>query len=348
MRKSLFAKRIIAPILLAAGLWASSAACGRRESPEPAPAPTPRPIPVRTARVGGGTGSWVEVPGTVEAAHAADISSRVSAIVESVRVEEGTAVKAGDLLVTLDGRDLRARLSAAEAELAAARAQRDRIRALFAREAATRQEMETTDAALSAALAQRDAAAAQIEYVEIRAPFPGWIVGKWTRAGDLASPGRPLLSIQGTGLLRVAASVTRVQAERLAPGAPIDARLDGGTVETARVSALAPAGDASSLRFLVKADLPKASGARVGSFARLRLPRGDEKPAPLVPKASVIEKGALTALFVVEDGRARLRYISPGETAGDMLWVRAGLSEGEEIILDPAALTDGLPVERRP
>jgi RND family efflux transporter MFP subunit len=347
MRKNLFVTRVVAPALLAAGLGASINACGRRDASEPAARPAP-PVPVRTARVGGGTDLWVEVPGTVEAARAADVGSRVSALVESVRVEEGAAVKAGDLLITLDGRDLRARLMGAEAQLAAATAQRDRMRALLAREAATRQEEEAAEAAYTAALSERDAAAAQIQYVEIGAPFAGWIVGKFTHAGDLATPGKPLLAIQGTGLLRVAATVTRTQAERLAPGTPIDAVLEGGTVATSRVSALAPAGDPSSLRFLVKADLPKESGARVGSFARLRLPRGDEKPGLLVPKSALVEKGALTAVFVVEDHRARLRYISPGEDAGDKLRVRAGLSEGEEIVLDPAALADGAPIESRP
>lgn len=339
--------RLAASALMTTALCVASAACRRHETRRPG-APPAAPIAVRTARVGGGMGSWIEVPGAVEAARAADIASRVSALVESVRVEEGAYVRNGDILITLDGRDLHARLTAAEAALTAATAQRDRARALFAKDAATRQELEASEAAHSAARAERDAAVAQIQYVEIRAPFDGWIVGKEARPGDLAAPGRTLLSIQGTGRLRVAATVTRAQAERLSLGMAIDAVFEGEAATACRISALAPAGNPSSLRFLVKADLPESSGARVGSFARLRLPRGNEKPMPLVPKTALLEKGALTALYVVEDGRARLRYVSPGETSGDQIFVRAGLSEGEEIVLDPGALTDGAPVEHRP
>jgi membrane fusion protein (multidrug efflux system) len=331
--------------LVLAGL-ASILSCGRAERPrEKAPAP---PVTVRTARVGGGSGSWVDVPGSVEAARAADIASRVSAVVDSVAVEEGAFVRAGDLLVRLDGRDLMARLAAAEAGLQAATAQRDRMRELFVKDAATQQEKDGAEAGFASALAERDATKAQIEYVEFRAPFDGFIVNKRTRAGDLAIPGQPLLTVQGAGLLRVTATVTRSQADRLKPGQPIDAVLEGGTVVPSRLSVLAPAGDPSSLRFLVKADLPKGSGARVGSFARLRLPRGDEESAPMVPRAAIVERGALSGVYVVEDGRARLRWISLGEPAGDLVLVRAGLSAGDEIVLEPGPLDDGAVVERRP
>ena len=336
------AAALLAPVLMALLL-----SCGRPEPTGGAPSPA-APIPVRTARVTGGSESWIEVPGTVEAARAADIASRVAAVVERVRVEEGTSVREGELLIALDGRDLRARAQAAEAALKAATAQQERVRELFARDASTRQELEAAEAVLAAARAERDVAEAQIEYVEIRAPFAGTIVGKWTRAGDLTTPGRPLLSLQGAGPMRVTASVAWAQAEGLTPGAPLQAVLEGGEIVAARVSAMAPAGDPASLRFLVKADISENSGARVGSFARLRLPRGHIEPTPMVPRSALIEKGALTGVFIVEEGRARLRFISPGETAGEMIYVRSGVDEGEEVVLHPGTLGDGARVERRP
>lgn len=321
--------------------------CGR-PAPETPGVAAEHPAAVRTAMIGGGGAAWIEVPGSIEAARAADIASRLSAVVESVQVEEGDFVREGTILARLDGRDVAARLAASEAALRAATAQRDRIHALFDRESATRQERDATEAAFAAAQAERDAGKAQMGYVDLRAPFDGWIVGKQVRTGDLAGPGRRLLSIQGTGLLRVAATVSRAQAERMKRGQVIEAVLEGGAVVPTRLSVLAPAGDPSSLRFLVKSDLPEGSGARAGSFARLRLPRGDDAPASFVPRSALVERGALTGVFVVEDGRARLRFISPGEEAGDALLVRSGLSVGEEVVLEPGTLVDGAPVERRP
>ncbi len=328
--------------------------CSAPPAPD-APAARTDPVPVRTARVGGTGEGWIEVPGAVEAARAASLASRSSALVESVAAEEGAFVHAGDPLVRLDGRDVSASLEAAEAALRAARAQRDRVRALFGKDAATRQELDAAEAADAAAAAGRDAARAQIEYVVLRAPFDGWVTEKKVRSGDLALPGQTLLSVQGVGLLRVSATVSEGQATRLEVGQGVGAVLEDGSVVSSRVSVLGPAGDPSSRRFLVKSDLPKASGARVGSFARLRLPRGQEDPLPLVPARALFERGALTGVFVVEDGRARLRWISVGEPAGDAVVVRAGLAAGEEVVVDPRGLTDGAPVavtpagtERRP
>ncbi len=311
-------------------------------------APGPAPVAVRTARVGGGGDSFIEVPGTIEAVRAATLASRFSAVVEEVRAEEGIAVRTGDILVKLDGRDVRARVQAAEAGLAAARAQLDRIRSLQAKGAATRQELDAAVAQNAAAEADRDAAGAQIEYVDLKAPFNGWITGKHVRPGDLAVPGQPLLEIQGTGSLRIAATVTKDQADRLAVGRPVQAVLEDGTILETRLAIVNPAGDPASRRFLVKADLPADARARAGSFARLRLPRGGEIPVPIVPRAALFERGALTGVFVVEEGRARLRWISIGETAGEAAIVRAGLEAGEEVILDPPALADGTPVTAPP
>jgi RND family efflux transporter MFP subunit len=318
-------------------------ACGRRE--RPAAAAPAEPVVVRTARAGGAGDGWIEVPGAIEAALAATLASRHSAAVEEVRVEEGSAVRAGDLLIVLDAADLRARIAAAEAALAAATAHRDRIAGLFARGAATRQELDGAEVAHAAALAERDAARGQLAYAELRAPFDGRVTDKRVRRGDLAVPGQPLLAVQGIARLRVAASVTERQADRMKTGDPVTVILEDGSRTQARISVVGPAGDPASRRFLVKADLAERSGARAGSFARLRLPHaGDAAPAALVPRAALVERGALTGVYVVEDGRARLRWISPGEPAGDALVVRAGLDPGEEVILDPGPLRDGTPV----
>lgn len=320
----------------------SAAGCGR-EAAIPPVAPEAAVV-VRTARVGGGGGEWVEVPGTVESVQAAALASRFSAVIEDVKVEEGAFVHAGDLLVRLDGRDLRARAEAAEAGLRAVRAQRDRLRTLSAKGAATRQELDAAEAADAAAAAERDAARSQLEYVDLRAPFDGLITDKRVRVGDLALPGEVLLALQGVGRLRISASLSKAQADRLKIGNGLEAVLEDGTSVTTRVSVLGPAGDPGSRRFLVKSDLPRDAAASSGSFARLRLPRGEEAPQAFVPVAAILERGALTGVYVVEDGRARLRWISPGERVGTSILARTGLNPGDEVIIHPAALRDGTPV----
>ena len=173
--------------------------CGRREAQVQGAeggSQGSAPLRVRTVAIGAGSDDWTDVPGTVEAVEAAAIASRVAATVDRVLVQEGDTVRAGTVLVRLDARDLRAREQAAEAALRAADAQRERLRTLFSKEAATRQEVDAAESSAAAALAERDAARAQLSYVDLRAPFDGVVTGKWAQAGDLAQPGRTLLTLQ--------------------------------------------------------------------------------------------------------------------------------------------------------
>ncbi len=333
-------------IAVAAGFVLAPIACSHPQRSAEPPAPA-SPIEVSVARVGGAGDDWVEVPGTVEAVRTAAVASRVSATVESVPVEIGDLVREGDPVVRLDGRDLEAHLQAAEAALAAADARLERLRALFEKEAATRDELDAATAAAAGARAVRDAARVQIEYVDLRAPFDGRVTTRQVHAGDLAGPGQTLVTIQGTGRLRVAATVSEDQAARLTIGRAVRAILEDGRAAEAVVSVLGASGDPASRRFIVKGDLPRDAGARAGTFARLRLPRGGEDPLALVPLAAVFERGALTGVFVVEGGTARLRWIRPGARSGGHLFVRAGLEPGDEVILEPRGIEDGTPVRGR-
>jgi len=333
------------PLLLGSVLALSLGACGHerpgKETGAAAPGP---PIRVRTARVESTGAGSVEVPGTVEAARTAVVASRVAALIEQVTVDEGARVRRGDLLVRLDAADLRARLRAVQAAFEAARTQRDRMRALFGREAATKQELELAETQDAAAEAALGAERAQLAYFDIRAPFDGQVTARMVHPGDLAGPGQALVVLQSEDLLRVAASIAADQAVGVRVGDSLDAVLEDGRRVVVTVSILSPASDPASRRHLLKADLPGGSGARAGSFVRLRVPGGEAVPLVVAPQAALFERGALTGVFVVEEGRARLRWISPGDSRGDAVAVRAGLVAGETIVLDPSGLTDGAAV----
>jgi hypothetical protein len=87
---------------------------------------------------------------------------------------------------------------------------------------------------------------------------------------------------------------------------------------------------------------------RSGIFAFVELPDSGAARPLGVPAAAVVERGGLTGVFVVDGGRASLRWISVGARDGDRFVVRAGLESGERVALDTAALTDGALVAVRP
>ena len=94
----------------------------------------------------------------------------------------------------------------------------------------------------------------------------------------------------------------------------------------------------------MRADLPPASGLRSGLFARLLVPSADGNPRILVPQSALFQRGGLHGVFVVAEGTARLRWVAVGAPAGASTEVRAGVSAGEHVALEPAGLVDGEPV----
>lgn len=323
-----------------------AAACGRHEAPRAAEAPAGPARDVATASVvrSGGAGE-VAVPGTVQARRRATLSARMPASVVELPYQEGQWVKAGTVVLRLDDQALRAAVAAAEAAVKAAQADLDRTRSLLDKGAATPRELEQMTAAASGAQAQLTAAKDGLSYSALRAPFDGRIAARRVNLGDVASPGMPLIEIEGEGGLELRATVESALAATLRPGTKLQAQVDGQAAPiAATVTAVAPAGDPTTHRFAVEADLPAAPGLRAGLFARLLVPGVVADPRLTVPAAAVFERGGLTGVFVATDGRARLRWIAAGAREGDTLEVRAGLEAGERVVLNPADLADGAPV----
>jgi RND family efflux transporter MFP subunit len=322
------------------------AACGGHEKPKAAEPPAGPARDVKTAEVvrAGGAGE-VAVPGAVQARKRAALSARMPASVTELPYQEGQWVQAGAVVVRLDDAALRAAVAAAEAGLSAVDSDLARTKALLEKGAATPRELEQATAAASGARAQLAGAKDNLSHAALRAPFAGRVASRRVNLGDVVSPGMPLIEIEGQGGLELRATVESGIAATLRPGSKVKAIVDGqpGPL-TATVTAIAPSGDPTTHRFELKADLPEASGLRAGLFARLLVPGVAADPRITVPAAALFERGGLTGLFVVSDGKARLRWVAAGARDGDTVEVRAGVEPGERVVLDPAGLADGTPV----
>jgi RND family efflux transporter MFP subunit len=292
-------------------------------------------------------GRWVAA--SVVAARRATLATRMAASVRSVEVQEGQAVRAGQLLVSLADGDLRGQLAAAEAGLAAAASHERRIDALAKERAATASELEGARAQRAQAEAAVSAVKENLRYTEIRAPFAGTVQARRVEPGDLVGPGQPLVVVEGSAL-ELAASLSEGEARGLAVGRALPFR-SGDVAGTAEIVALTPGGDPLSHRRGLRALVRSGEGLRSGAFARIEVPSaGGERSAGavLVPRSALVERGDLSGVFVAANGRAELRWLALGEPVGDQVAVRAGLGEDERIIDAPGALRDGQPIEVTP
>jgi membrane fusion protein, multidrug efflux system len=325
--------------------------CGRTPPRTSQPTEAPRRVASVAVRPSGPHGETV--PATVRARERATLTARVPGSLMALPFREGDVVPAGAVVARLEDRALRAALAAAAADQDAAEADRARSATLLSLGTGTPREVEQAKARVAAARAAAEAAHEALGYAELRAPFAGRVAARPANVGDVVMPGTPLVEIDGEGGLEVVATVDEDAVARLSPGAHIAVDVDGQSSPIeATIRAVAPSGDAATHRAQVRADLPATTGVRSGRFARLRL-----APAPaakgtaaeearlVVPESALVRRGGLAGVFVVSEGRARLRWIAVGEPEDGTVEVRAGLRDGERIVTDPSGLTDGAAVQ---
>lgn len=329
-------------LLLAGAVVFGLSAC---ERPGKAPAENRvEPLAVRTANAQLGTVARTqETAGTLRPFAHAVVASRIMAKVSRADFVIGQRVAAGEALITLDAEETAARLVQAEATLDQAKRDHERESGLLAKGVATSESVRALADRLRIAEAARSEARTLRDYTTITAPFAGFITRKLVNIGDLAAPGTPLFAIEGAGDLRAEVEVPG-SLPTLPVGATLRVRPPVGEI-IGRLVELSPAADPQTRTRLAKISLPDGSGAS-GDFVRVDWPAG-EITSISVPVDAVTIMGQMERVFVVHDGRVRLRLVKTAGLTGDgFVRIAAGLDAGETIVLDPpASLRDGQPVE---
>jgi RND family efflux transporter MFP subunit len=289
-----------------------------------------------------------EVVGTVRAKLHATLEAKLSGRIDKLPVLLGQRVKAGELVARLDAAEINARFEQAEASLEHAERDWKRISTLFEQQAVTRADYEAAQARQRVAKGVAAEAKAMMGYVEVVAPFDGVVTKKWADVGDLAAPGKPLISIEDPSGLQLEADVPQAIATHVRRDARLAARVDGVSGElTGTVSEIAPTADSGSRTIRVKVDLSAQPGLSSGQFARLLVPVG-EGNSLRVPVTAVVQRGQLETVFVVAKQHAQLHLVRTGKRVGDEMEILSGLHAGDAVVVEGAAqLTDGQPVEAR-
>lgn len=295
--------------------------------------------------------------GVVEAVRQSVIASQVPGAVVALEVKAGDSVKAGQLLLRLDARAAEQVAAAGAAQVQAARAAQDAaakeferqkllLRQNFISQAAFERaeaQFKTTQADAEAQLANASAARTQSGFYIVRAPYAGVIAEVAVVLGDMAMPGRALLTIYDPAALRVTASVPQTVAARLPKGQRLQIELPGsvvGRIDPVHTQLL-PTIDPASHTQQVRLDLPAGlTGVAPGMFARTWLPGvGDGEVSRLsVPTRAVVRRAELTAVYVLgADDKPLLRQVRLGRLSGANVEVLSGVAAGERVALDPQA-----------
>lgn len=274
----------------------------------------------------------------VEAVRQATVAAQVPGRVLDVRVDAGQRVKKGDLLMRLDNREASENAAAAQAQMINAKAAYERTQRLVEQKFVSAAALDKAKSDYAAAQAATGASRAGESHAMVTAPMSGLIAARLTEQGEMAVPGKPLLTIYDPSELRVTAQVPQSELARLklASRARIEFKEGGHAVSSSAIQIL-PTVDAATHTATVRAVLPAATAEAVpGSFVRVHFVIGSAVKLT-VPAKAVLRRGEVTAVYVLAAGKPpALRQLRLGGVMGDgSLEVLAGLTAGEQIVTDP-------------
>ncbi|HTZ20486.1 MAG TPA: efflux RND transporter periplasmic adaptor subunit [Opitutaceae bacterium] len=337
----------ISLFLLAAAFFAG---CAKRpESPADAAANLP-PAKVRVAFVRTEeVPTLTEITGTVRPVQRATIAAKVMGAIVELPVALGQRVKAGDLLVKISAGEISARVLQAQSQLNQAKRDLDRERDLLAKNASTADMVKGLEDRFAMTQAMVRETEVMLGYATVLAPFDGVVARRLVNAGDLATPGTPLLEVEGTDTFQVEAGIPDSLATRLAIGTPLTVEVPtDGTSFVGQLAELSSAADANAHTVPAKISIPTGTAVHSGQYARVQVP-GAPISALLAPAAAVSTLGQMERVFVAGDGRAVLRLVKTGAPRGDRVEILSGLADGDRLVLNPpAGLREGQALEVQP
>ena len=285
--------------------------------------------------------------GTLESADRGILLARTDGRVGRIAVREGEAVRAGQLLLTIEGNPAAHRLAEAEgaskaaaARLALAEQTATRYRQLFAREAVTPQEMDRVSAELEVARQQQRSAQAAVEaartvqaFTRVTAPYTARLVRREVDEGATVLAGTPLLVLDRKGEWRVRAQLPEACFGRVAAGDAVIVEIPAiGKTLSGKVTEILPATDPHSRSFEIKIALTGGSELSAGMYARVGLSSG-ARPALLVPAEAIVQRGQLSGLYLVEEDTLRFRLVRTGRHIDKQVEILAGLDDGATVVV---------------
>ncbi|MDC6366222.1 MULTISPECIES: efflux RND transporter periplasmic adaptor subunit [Flavobacteriaceae] len=302
----------------------------------------------------GGESSILAGSGQITTINNATLSTRMMGHVERLSVKIGQKVKKGDLLVSINNVDLRAKsaqveASITEANVAYTNAKKDyeRFTNLFRENSASQKEVDDMTARFEMAKARLEAANqmknevnSQFAYANIRAPFSGVVTNTYVDEGDMANPGMPLVSVESPGDFEVEAKVDENKIGNIAVGMKAQVFIKAlDTTISGKVTELSTSAQNTGGQYVMKVMLDKAeTGILSGMYATIRLETDMESGGGdgmvTVPSKALVHQGQLSGIYTVgADNIALLRWLRLGDVHGEEVEVLSGLSKDEKYIV---------------
>ncbi len=272
---------------------------------------------------------WLAVSGTLQPVRQAIVKAKVAGDVRQITVREGDAVKAGQVLASIDTTDLDSRLvdrvgalESARAQLALAEKTRGMNVRLLNDKFISQNAFDSAESSFSVARGSVKSAEAQVQLArnalkdaQATAPLSGLVAKRHVQPGEKVAIEAPLVTVVDLHDLEVQALVPAVDIPELSIGMPVDLAVDGFGERRfmGRVERINPATEAGTRAILVYVKLPNNDATlRSGMFATGRIALAASAPAPTLPTAAIRTEAGQSYVWVIDNGKLVKRIVLTG------------------------------------
>ncbi|MDO8718433.1 MAG: efflux RND transporter periplasmic adaptor subunit [Polaromonas sp.] len=334
----------------AAMLWALAPQIHAADAPASAPAVAAAPAASSYTVVYREVPDVISAEGVVEAVRQSTLAAQIQGQIVELKVRVGDTVKAGQVLARIDPRAAEQVVSGSQSQLAEAQAgltnatrAYERNKQLFAQNFISKAGLDQAELDFKAAQARVGAVQANAgqattarTFTTITAPYAGVVAATLVELGDMATPGRPLVTVFDPASMRVVATLSQSSLRAVKLQMPVQIEVpDLKRSLTAKQVTLVPLVDSRTHTAKLRLELADATGLLPGQFARAYFATGVARKL-VIPDSAVLRRSEVTAVYVQgEGGQAYLRQIRTGDAVGGLTEVLSGLREGERIALDP-------------
>ncbi|MBV6633298.1 MAG: efflux RND transporter periplasmic adaptor subunit [Alphaproteobacteria bacterium] len=284
------------------------------------------------------TGQAIEAvyaTGTVEPTIMLPISARRTARLLDLRVDEGAAVEAGQILAQLDDSDMRAVLSELRAQGELAQQAYDRQNSIRNSAAFNRANYDAALAELRATKAAIERAESDVAELKLTAPNDGQIIRRDGEVGEMINSGQAVFWFTCCAPLRISAEVDEEDIPQVTAGQQTLIRADAfpGQVFDGKVQSITPMGDATARSFRVRVELEPDTPLMIGMTVETNVVLREEPSAILAPRSAVID-GQVWVLD--SDDRLQSVAVTTGTRSSSHVEILSGLQDGDEVVTNPS------------
>jgi len=278
-----------------------------------------------------------DLPAVVEPNRIVTVSAEVNGRIERIPPEEGSKIRAGDLLIKLNTDLIQPEFESAKTQVERDQIEFDRMTNLVKENATTQRDLDNATSQLAISKARLEGIRARLERTSIFAPNAGVLNDLLVEEGEYVDPGKPVAQLVDTDTVKVVVEIPERDIAFFSIGekAEIFVETKGQASSLAgTISFISELADTRTRTTRTEITLNNEQRLlRSGQIVRVRLTRRILKDAVLIPLLAVIPMEDSKAVYVVNSTQAKRREVEIGIIRDDQVQIISGLEPGDKLII---------------